>query len=446
MTEFFRKYDLRGKYPDQIDEARAEKVGKAYGTFTDAEKVLVGRDGRKHAEEITEAFKEGIRSTGTKVLDAGTVPTPVIYFGAEKMELESSAIVTASHNPPEYTGFKFCIEGSKAMSREGGMEQIQQIYEEESFDEAEAGEESVELKEDYIDFVSEKVDIEKGFEVVLNFGNGVASVIGRELFERLGCDVKTVNEKLDGSFPNHSPAPGDEEAQSQLRKEMDDEDLGVIFDGDGDRAGFILPGYGFIEENKLLTLFAEEILSFSDGQKVVHDLSASKLLKERVSELGGSTEEMPVGSTFISEKIHEDDNVVFAGELSGHFFFPGLDVPWDDGFFAAALMCEVVSSGDVGERLESFPEYPVSPELRIKCSEEAKKPVVEDLKRAFADHELGLKDGVKVNFESGWVLVRPSNTEEKMSIRCEADTEDEVNRLLNKVRSRTEKLIRRHEN
>ena len=441
MSGFFHAYDLRGKFPDEISVEESEKVGKAYGTFTQAEKVLIGRDGREHGEKITEAFINGVLSTGTDVVYAGTVPTPVIYFGMIKYGIKSSAVVTASHNPPEYTGFKFCKENALAMSRKGGMEQIESIYESENFEKGTGSREAKDISEDYIKFVKDNIELERNLDIAINFGNGVATVIGKQLFEELGCNVETVNEELDGSFPNHLPAPGEDEAQEQLQKAMKGKDLGIIFDGDGDRAGFMLPQKGYIPEDEVLALFARESLKTRKG-KVVADLRSSKLVPEIVEENGGTPSTTRVGHTFISEEIHKDSSIVFAGELSGHYYFPVFDVPWDDGLFSAALMCRIASEEDLADLVERLPEYPVSPELRIDCPHTAKELVIEKLKEEYSDHELSTVDGVKIDFEKGWALVRPSNTEEKMSVRCEADTEDDVDRILGDVESTARQLIK----
>ena len=439
MTSFFHSYDLRGRYPEEISEEEARKVGKAYGTFTDAEKVLVGKDGRKNGEGITEAFIEGVNSTGVDVEYAGMVPTPVVYHGQVKGNYASSAVVTASHNPPEYTGFKFCLENALAMSREGGMADIEEIYRSEEFDTGKGGVKEVEVLPEYTEAVYDEVG-ELDIEVAVNCGNGVTGSMAREMFEGLGADVKMVNEEVDGEFPNHLPAPGEEEAQKQLEEAMSDEHLGIIFDGDGDRSGFILPGYGYVGEDKVIALFAEVSLDLGEGD-VIHDLRASKIVPEKIREHGGEPVETRVGHTFISEKIHEDDNVVFAGELSGHYYFPAFDFPWDDGLFAAALMSKMVAEEDVVENLYSWPEYPVSPELRIDCPEEAKQPVIEAVKDEYSDHELATVDGVKIYFENGWALVRPSNTEEKMSVRCEADTEEDLDEILEEVEGNVRRFI-----
>ncbi|MFQ3308347.1 MAG: phosphomannomutase/phosphoglucomutase [Candidatus Nanohaloarchaea archaeon] len=441
MTSFFHAYDLRGTYPDEISEDEAEKVGKAYGTFTDAEEVLVARDGRKHGEEITEAFISGVLSTGTGVKYAGIIPTPVAYHAQVDGNIESAAVVTASHNPSEYTGFKFCLEGALSMSREGGMRDIEEIYDAESFETGQASREEIDVIENYIEDVAINTGSLRDLNIAINCGNGVTGVMARDLFERLDASIRIVNGEVDGDFPNHLPAPGEEEAQIQLENFMDEEDdLGIIFDGDGDRAGFILPGVGYISEDEVLALFSEYLLEKDKG-KVVHDLRSSKLVKEIISQNGGEPVESRVGHTFISEMIHSDDSIVFAGELSGHYYFPSEGFPWDDGLYAAALMARIVSDTDIYGTLKGYPDYPVSPELRIDCPHEAKQPVIKKVADEFSNYSISRIDGLKIEFDAGWALVRPSNTEEKMSVRVEADTEEELDRLLEKVRSSVENAI-----
>jgi phosphomannomutase/phosphoglucomutase len=440
MVSFFHSYDLRGKYPNEIGKEEAKKVGKAYGTFTDAERVLVGRDGRKHGEEVTDSFIEGLLSTGTDIVYAAKAPSPVVYYGMVAHDIPASVVVTASHNPPEYTGFKFAKEGALAMSRKGGMEDIEDIYESEEFDEGKGDFKRIDLGNGYVGFVRNRIKLERNLDVAVNFGNGVTPIVGKEMLEEIGCEVESINDRVDGSFPNHLPDPTNREAQKALEDHMEGKDLGIIFDGDGDRAGFILPEYGYVSEDEILALFSEECLGEKEG-KVVHDLRASKLVPEIIEENGGEPNETRVGHTYISEEIHADSEIVFAGELSGHFYFPVFGVPWDDGLFAAALMCQIVSEGNVVEKLDSYPDYPVSPELRIDCPQDVKEKVTNAMEEEYSDHELSKLDGVKIQFDSGWVLVRPSSTEEKMSVRCEADIEEDVDRILKEVETKVREFI-----
>lgn len=321
------------------------------------------------------------------------------------------------------------------MSRENGMKEIEEIYDSGEFDDGKGELTEKNVKEDYTTSVGEIFEID--IEVAVNYGNGVTAEIAPRVLGEIGCQVKNINERIDGEFPNHLPDPTNEKAQEALKSGMSDEDLGIVFDGDGDRAGFIFEGE-YISEDEVLALFSQRLLEKKQG-KVVHDLRASKLVKEKIREAGGEPVESRVGHTFISEMIYADDEIVFAGELSGHYYFPSLGFPWDDGLLAACLMCDIIDSGEIN-RLKDYPEYPVSPELRIDCPEERKQKVIQGVKEKFANHELTTKDGVKIEFEEGWALVRPSNTEEKMSVRCEASTEEDLERILNEVESTVRSL------
>ena len=430
MVSFFHSYDLRGTFPDEIGPEEATRVGKAYGTLVDAEKVLVGRDGRESSPEVKDAFVDGILSTGTDVVDAGMIPTPVIYFGQRELGLESSAVVTASHNPPQYTGFKFCREDSMAMSRDGGMREIEAVYTDKSFDQGSGELSETDLEERYVDAVLGEVG-PVDLDVVVDTGNGVAGPLAEKLFEALGCELEVLNREVDGSFPEHLPDPTSEEAKQYLRDGMSDQDLGVLIDGDGDRAGFIVPGYGEVSEDEAIAMISRHLLEGSGT--VIHDLRASKLVSEEVEDAGGEPLESRVGHTYISEMIHGRSDVVFAGELSGHFYFPGIGFPWDDGLLAAAVFSSIVEEREIEEVLDSLPEYPVSPELRIDCPEDEKQRVMDDVRKRFGDRDLSEKDGLKIMFEKGWALVRPSSTEPKMSLRFEADSQQDLKQIRDEV-------------
>ena len=438
MNSFFHSYDLRGVYPGDIGLDEARKIGRSYGTYIDAEEVLVGRDGRKHGSEVAQAFMKGVCSTGTDVVFAGVLPSPVVYFGQVENNFKSAAVVTASHNPPEYTGFKFNKAEGLAMSREGGMKQIQEIYESESFETGSGTISETELIDGYIDRVSQLVGT-LDLSVLIDCGNGVTGALARELFEGLGCDVTVINETVDGRFPNHLPNPMDEEAQQAVKEAMTDEDLGIIFDGDGDRAGFVLPKQGYLSEDKVIAILSRKALDRREGE-VVHDLRTSKLVSEQITKRGGSPVESRVGHTFISEEIHRREDVVFAGELSGHFYFPVYGFPWDDGLIAGVLMADEAEN-NLGDVVEGFSDYPVSPEINFDCPEERKEQVMTTISEEFSYHDTSTMDGVKIKFESGWALVRASSTEPKIRLRCEADTRSDLESIRSQLESKLESLL-----
>jgi phosphomannomutase/phosphoglucomutase len=447
MTSFFRAYDLRGVYPDDIGTGDAERVGNAYGTATETESVLVGRDGRTHAETVRDAFVRGVTATGTDVIDIGEVPTPAVRFGCWRRDVDGGVMITASHNPAEYTGFKFSKADGRAMTRSGGMAEIQRVYESGAFEEGDGRWTELDLDDEYVEYVRQRAESVRAdstagvnLKIVANFSNGVAGPLGRRVLESLGCHVVGVNEVVDGSFPDHHPTPTDPAAIDRVQARMSGADLGVAFDGDADRVGIVLPGVGKISPDKLLALFATVCLAEEAGT-VVYSLDASQLVPETVRDHGGDPREVRVGSTYISQLIFDEPDVVFAGEPSGHYSFPAFGVPWDDGIFTAALVARLVAATDVAARIAGFPEYPVSPTLRLDCPEPLKEPVVKGVVDAYSEHEQTTVDGVKLFFSDGWALVRPSNTEPKLSVRCEADTEPALTRIQADVRDTVEELI-----
>ncbi|MFP4632657.1 MAG: phosphomannomutase/phosphoglucomutase [Halobacteriales archaeon] len=437
-TSFFHAYDLRGVHPDEIGVEEARRVGMAFGSYVGGSAV-VGRDGRSHASEVTEAFVDGVTSTGCDVVDVGAVPTPVVYFVSHRDSV-AAAVVTASHNPPEYTGFKFNRSDGVSMSREGGMSEIQRLYETGDFDEGDGDVVERDVTGDYVAFAADSVDVDGDLSVVANYGNGVAGDVGTRLLEAIGCNVHPVNDDVDGVFPVHPPNPMDVEARAATLDAVGrhDADLGLVFDGDGDRVGLVLPS-GYVDEDTVLALLARRSLARRKGD-VVYDLRASRAVPEVVREAGGNPVESRVGHTYISEAVHERD-AVFAGEISGHYYLPAFGAPWDDGLLAGAVLCEIAGEGGLADEVASVPGYPVSPELRLDCSHEAKQAVVETVAEAYSEYDTTTLDGVKVEFPDGEALVRPSNTEEKISVRCEAESEQELERILGDVEATVREAI-----
>ncbi|GEM_PF-6048097 len=268
MTEFFHAYDIRGT-SDELGEKEMLKLGKSYGTFVDKDEVALVHDARKHSERHTQAFTEGLTSTGVDALVGGLEPTPVAYHAAWSRGIPAAAI-TASHNPPEYTGVKFASPGGVALSREAGMAEIQRIYESGEFDEGDGDADEVNLGAGYTNHLSSGLESDAG--VVVDAGNGAGGERARQVLEEIGCDVRIVNAEPDGSFPDHLP---DTETE-RLEEEVENE-LGVVLDGDADRAGFLVPGHGEVSPDEAMALFAEECLD-GDGA-VLADLRSSKTVR-----------------------------------------------------------------------------------------------------------------------------------------------------------------------
>lgn len=427
MTGFFRAYDLRGVYPDDIDESVAERIGRAYGSTLDGSSVVVGRDGRHQAPPIAEALIAGITATGVDVIDLGPVPTPVSRYAATRPEVAGAAMVTASHNPPEYIGVKFSTGDGVPMPRAGGMDAIQRRYESGEFDEGEGTVQQASFDEEYLERLLSPLEA-ADVTVAVNYGHGVASVLAGDVFERLGCRVIPINDTIDGSFPAHPPVPDHPDAIAAVEPALDEADLGIAFDGDGDRLALVLPDRGAVGMDELMAVFADQCLT-RDGEVVVHSLDTSQAVEQVARRHDAETIETPVGFLHVAAVIAERSDVSFGGEPSGHFGFPAFEVPWDDALFGAALCCQLAARGELAAAIAAVPDVPVSPTHRIPCPQEQKEPVVDAVAEAFSGYDQSRLDGVKIRFEDGWALVRPSNTEPKLSARVEADTQAAVDRI-----------------
>ena len=427
MTAFFRAYDVRGVYPHEIDLSVAERVGKGFGSEIGGSPVVVGRDGRQQAPEVSRALIDGITATGTDVIDVGMVPTPVTRYACTRSDVEGAAMVTASHNPPEYIGVKFTTGDGVAMSRETGMAAIQRRFEQEDFATGAGSVTEHSMVEPYLNALLEPLDA-ADVTVAVNFGHGVGATVAREFLERLGCSVIGIYETVDGSFPAHPPVPDHPDAVAAVERHLDEADLGICFDGDADRVGLVLPDYGPVSMDNLMAVYTDTCLARM-GSAVVHSLDTSQVVTHVAETHNADTIETPVGFLHVAAVIADRTDVAFGGEPSGHFAFPSFGIPWDDGLFGAGLCCQLASAGVLTETIEALPTFPVSPTHRIPCPERCKEPVVEAVATAFEDYEQSRLDGVKTFFDDGWALVRPSNTEPKLSARVEAQTQSAVDRI-----------------
>jgi len=434
-AQIFRAYDIRGIYGKDLTPEIAETIGKGFGTFLGGRRNLaVARDIRIGGEQLKNAMVSGLTSTGCDVVDYGITTTPVFYFGIARQNREGGAMTTASHNPREWNGFKLCREKGAIVGQGSGVEKIQQIIADGKFakpsvkGKAETYEGVI---DEYCEFVLNKIHVEKKLNVVLDTGNSVSGIVAPGLFEKIGCKVKVLNEKLDGTFPSHSPEPT-EAALQQLISEVKrtHADLGVGYDGDGDRAVFV------DDKGRLLTgdfssiVFASALMTKSN-RKVVIDVSCSSALEDSVKAEGGIPLVERIGRPFMMTRVLQE-NAVFGGERSGHFYFPHV-FGLDDGTFASLKMTEILSRGSMSlsEVVDRIPKY-YSTTVNVPFPDEHKFKTVSALKPKL--EKMGFRilaiDGVKARDETGWVLLRPSNTEPLIRIFAEATTQDRLTQLL----------------
>jgi len=430
----FRAYDIRGVFGEDLTEEVATRIGAAFAAFLGKDKeVLVARDVRLSGEKLRKALVSGLLS-GCDITDIGIVPTPLLYFAINRLQKDVGIMITASHNPPEWNGFK-------AFTREGcvhgeDMESIKQIAKE--VDLERLGKKKGRLSsykgiiQEYMDFVVNKIQIGRKLKVVADTANGTCGLVAPSLFNRLGVKILTLNQDPDGTFPAHLPEPK-EETLGELKREVvrNKADLGVGYDGDGDRAVFVDEKGNVIPGDLALLIFAKDVLQKSKGAKIVYELSCSMAVDEYVKELGGIPIVERVGHTFIMDRMIEE-NALFGGEKSSHFYFSEC-YGVDDAVFASLRMAEILSksSEKLSEIVDSLPKYPSIYEKNFECPDNLKFVVIEKLRSRFKDYGLTIleMDGVKLLDEDGWVLLRPSNTEPIIRISAEARTEEKLKEL-----------------
>jgi phosphoglucosamine mutase len=434
LENIFRTYDIRGIFGKQLTEETAWVIGAAFADFVseDAE-VVVGRDVRVSGETLRNSLVSGLVSK-CKATDVGIVSTPMLYFAIDHLKQKAGIMITASHNPPEWNGFKLfkqrgCFSGPE-------MAKIKQMAKTISMDKLSRKSGRTEkydaVFQDYMNFIAINIRIDKELKIVVDTANGVCGPFVTSLFKQQGCDVLALNEKPDGRFPAHLPEPK-EETLVELKKRVikTEADFGVGYDGDGDRAVFVDEKGRVIPGDLALLIFAKDVLRKNKNARIVCELSCSMAVEEFIREHGGTPIVERVGHTFIMDRMITE-NALLGGEKSSHFYFSECNGA-DDAIFASLRMAEILSKTDekLSEIFDSLPKYPSIYEDDFECPDELKFTVIEMLKSKFRD--LGLKlleaDGVKLIDEEGWVLLRPSNTEPLIRVTAEAKTKKKLAEL-----------------
>jgi phosphomannomutase/phosphoglucomutase len=434
FDHIFRAYDIRGIFGEDLTEEVATRIGAAFAKFLDGKNLVVGRDVRISGEKLRDAMISGL-VTRCDVTDVGVVPTPLLYFAANRLRKDAGIMVTASHNPPQWNGFK-AFRGQKGSIYGKDMETIRDFAK--AVDPQKLGEKRGKAVShegiigEYQDFVQSKIRLERKLKVVADTANGTCGLVAPALFERLGCEILTLNKEPDGTFPAHLPVPK-EETLCELMKEVvrRKADFGVGYDGDGDRAVFIDEKGKLIPGDLTLLIFAKDALQKHPGGKVVYELSCSMAVEEYVKKLGGIPLVERVGHTFIMDKMI-GEQALLGGEKSSHFYFADV-YGMDDGTFASMKLAEILSKSDkkLSEMVASLPQYPSVYEKNFECPDNQKFRVIENVRSQFKGY--GLKtldiDGVKLIEDDGWVILRASNTEPVVRISAEARTKEKLKKL-----------------
>jgi len=436
VESIFRAYDIRGVVGKTLDEDVAKRIGIAFGSGLrerGQQTVVVGRDGRLSSAGLSAAFGAGLQASGCDVVDVGVAPTPVVYFAAQHLGAGNCVVVTGSHNPPEYNGFKLVAEGTTLCE-----EQIQSLHErivQGRLREGAGRYRQRDVVADYVDRLARDVKIRRRLRVAVDCGNGVAGRVVSRLFRRLGIEVEELFCDVDGHFPNHHPNPGDPGTLDRLREavRLHALDLGIAFDGDADRLGIVDDRGRIIWPDRLLMLFARDILSRQPGARILFDVKCSRHLEADIRRHGGKPLMWKSGHSLLKRKLWAVDGLL-AGEMSGHIFFRDRWYGFDDAVYAAARLVEILAGEESpsGTVFDGLPEAVNTPELVIAVPEGEQHRFMRELaQRADFGPEarVGRIDGLRVDFDDGWGLVRASNTTPAITLRFEANDDTALARI-----------------
>ncbi|HHW47328.1 MAG TPA: phosphomannomutase/phosphoglucomutase [Clostridiaceae bacterium] len=438
--QIFRQNDIRGIFGKDLRTEDAELIGRAFGTYIKRRgktEAIVGKDNRKSSPDLFGSLVKGILNTGVNVKDIGVVVTPIFYYSTYLYGIDSGIMITASHNPAEYNGFKIQFDGTTLYGEE--LQNIRKIIENGDFEEGQ-GKLTVQLPgDDYIKMIKEKINLKgRRLKIVVDCGNGTAGLFAPKLFEELGCEVIPLYCDSNPDFPNHFPDPTRPENLKDLigAVKKHKADLGASFDGDGDRLGVVDNQGNIIWGDMMMVLFWREILPRYPGAPAIVEVKCSEVLVEEIKKLGGKPLFYKTGHSLIKAKMKEL-NAVFTGEMSGHMFFADEYYGFDDAFYACARLLRILaeSGKTLSDLLSDVPKTYNTPEIRIACPEEKKAYYVNKAKDYFKTlgNSIIDVDGVRVLFEDGWGLVRASNTGPELIVRCEAKTAEGLEQIKEKI-------------
>jgi len=443
----FREYDIRGIYGTELTLQAAEQIGLAFGTRIrrrGGRQIAVGYDIRPSSPALREALVTGLLATGIDVVDIGACPTPVLYFSQFHLDVQGGVMITASHNPSEYNGFKLCEEKGSLFGA-----QIQEVRAAIERGESDRGTGQITQVAGFLSVYAD--DLVKRFgrlatrKVVVDCGNAAAALIAPQILTRIGCEVIPLYCEPDGRFPNHHPDPTVPANLVDLIAEVKRHraDVGIAFDGDGDRLG-VVDETGEILWGDLLTLlFATQILSTHPGATILSEVKASQVLYDEVARLGGRAIMWKAGHSLIKQKMRET-GALLAGEVSGHFFFADRYFGYDDAVYAACRLMEILSQNvrPLSAHLSHLPKGHMTPEIRVDCPDALKFKLVEHCRAHFSSRYKTIDiDGVRILFNGGWGLIRASNTQPALVLRCEADTATGLKEILREVQETVKTVL-----
>jgi phosphomannomutase/phosphoglucomutase len=443
--EIFRQYDIRGIAGKDMDEQDVELLGKGIGTYLQKQGnrfVAVGRDCRETSEAYSRRLIAGLNATGCRVVEIGICPTPVAYFAIRHLETQGCVMVTASHNPAEYNGFKMCSGVDSVYGEQ--IQEIREIIESRSFAQGKADAVPYEILPDYIDYVVDHISLSRSLRIGVDAGNGTGGMTAIPILKGLGCELHELYTDPDGTFPNHEADPTVAKNMTDLIALVKERqlDVGIGYDGDADRIGVVDSDGTLIYGDQLMIIFSREILARKPGATFISEVKCSQTMYDDITKNGGNAIMWKTGHSMIKQKMKEV-NAELAGEMSGHIFFSDRYMGYDDAVYATCRLLEILSDTgkSVGRLLEDVPKTFNTPEIRVECADNIKFKVVEQVTEYFRQREDVIDiDGVRVLFGDGWGLVRASNTQPALVLRFEAMDEARLTEIRQIVESALEKI------
>ncbi|MCP4023933.1 MAG: phosphomannomutase/phosphoglucomutase [Desulfobacteraceae bacterium] len=442
----FREYDIRGVAGEDMREDDVVNIGKAYGTMLNDQNrkiVSVGCDCRTTSPKFSKLFMEGIISTGCDVIDIGTCPTPVLYFSIQHLSLEGGAMITASHNPPEYNGFKL-MSGLNSIHSDG-LQDIRRIIEKGKYATGHGNVQKKDMITPYMEYILNNITLNGKLRIGIDAGNGTGGITALPVLKKLGCEVHDLYCDMDGNFPNHAADPTQKKNLTDLIDLVIKEglDLGVGYDGDADRIGVVDKNGNVIYGDQLMIIYAREILSRKPKATFISEVKCSMVMYDEIRKQGGNAIMWRTGHSLIKKKMKEED-AALAGEMSGHMFFADRYLGFDDALYATCRLLEIIADTGMGvdELISDLPKTYTTPEIRVECPDEIKFKVVKKIVAHYkAKQEVIDIDGMRAIYEDGWGLVRASNTQPALVLRFEALTKERLDAIKDEIESVLKTII-----
>ncbi|MBV8831346.1 MAG: phosphomannomutase/phosphoglucomutase [Acidobacteriaceae bacterium] len=439
----FREYDIRGIADEELLDEDVELLGRALGTYLirhSSSSICVGRDCRLSGERLHSALLNGLVASGAHVIDIGIVPTPVLYYSAVHFQAGGAIMITGSHNPPEYNGFK-TVCGTGTLYGDA-LQEVYKLIANEDYESGEGNVKSMDAVTPYVEEIARQFNFKRRVKAVFDAGNGTAGPVLHRILQKLNVDALELFFDMDGHFPNHHPDPTVLSNLNQLQQAVrkNDAELGIAFDGDSDRIGAVDENGRVVYGDMLLLIFGREILSRKPGSTFIGEVKCSQVMYDKIKELGGNAIMYKTGHSLIKAKMKQE-HAELAGEMSGHMFFADRYYGYDDALYAACRLLEIVaqSGQPLSHQMAGIPKLVSTPELRIDCPDDIKFKVISKVGEIIRrDHKVVDVDGVRVPFQNGWGLVRASNTQPVLVMRFEATSQELLDRYQAEIESKVE--------